>query len=184
MFAELTANCRNRFGIRSASLTNELCSPQHRESRRRVSLRIMNARRLLWTLVCTGVLLIGPGCDSLTRLWESDLEIAYLGDESGYVGRASVSTGTKVIASARRVAVRRTENPNVTELDVDESHYVRGTLDVVYTGRIVFRCNTNQELCQRIQVAPTSGTRPRDVFRQWPLKIGAPGRHPALPRPA
>jgi hypothetical protein len=144
----------------------------------------MNARQLLRTLACTGAILIGPGCDWLTRLSNSDLEVAYLGDESGYVERASVSTGTKVIASARRVGVRTTENPDVTELDVDETHYVRGTLDVVYTGRIVFQCSTTQGVCQRIRVAPTSGTRPRDVFRQWPLRIGGPRVHPALPPPA
>jgi hypothetical protein len=141
----------------------------------------MNTRQLLWALICTGAFLIGSGCDSLTRLWDGDLEMAYLGDESGYVERASVSTGTKVIASARRVEVRRTQDPEVTELDVDETHYARGTLDVVYTGRIVFRCGANQELCQRIRVSPTSGTRPRDVFRHWPSKIGALGAHPAQP---
>jgi hypothetical protein len=144
----------------------------------------MNARQLLRILACTGAILIGLGCDWLTRLWESDLEVAYLGDESGYVERASVATGTKVIASARRVDIRRTENPDVTELDVDETHYVRGTLDVVYTGRIVFQCSTTQAVCQRIRVTPTSGTRPRDVFRQWPLRIGGARAHPALPPPA
>lgn len=78
-------------------------------------------------------LLIGPGCDRLLRLSDRDLEVAYLGDDSGLVEGASVSTDTKVIASARRVGVRTTENPDATELDVDETHYVRGTLDVVYT---------------------------------------------------
>jgi hypothetical protein len=69
------------------------------------------------------------------------------------------------------VGVRKTGNPDVTELDVDETHYVRGTLDVIYAGRIVFQCSTTQKLCQRIRVAPMSGTKSRDVFRQWPLKI-------------
>jgi hypothetical protein len=131
----------------------------------------MNARQLLRSLACAGAVLISPGCDWLTQLSESDLEVHYLGDESGYVERASVSTGAKVIASARRVGVRKTGNPDVTELDVDETHYVRGTLDVIYAGRIVFQCSTTQKLCQRIRVAPMSGTKSRDVFRQWPLKI-------------
>lgn len=145
---------------------------------------IIKARHLLWTAACICAVMIGPGCDRLRRLWDRDLEVAYVGDESGLVERASVSTDTKVIASARRTGVRRTENPDVTELDVDETHYVRGTLDVVYTGRIVFRCNWTEDTCQRIRVAPTSGTRPRDVFRQWPLRVGGPPAHPALPPPA
>ena len=138
----------------------------------------MKARQLLWTAACICTLLIGPGCDRLQRLSDRDLEFSYVGDDSGLVEQASVSTDTKVIASARRMGVRRTENPDVTELDVDETHYVRGTLDVVYTGRIVFRCSSTEGICQRILVSPTSGTRPRDVFRQWPLRIGDLRAHP------
>jgi hypothetical protein len=29
-----------------------------------------------------------------------------------------------------------TDDPPVTEIDVDETHFVRGTLDVVYKGHI------------------------------------------------
>jgi hypothetical protein len=144
----------------------------------------VKARQRLRIASCICALLISSSCDRLRRLSDTDLEVAYLGDDSGLVERASVSTDTKVIASAKRVSVRRTENPNVTEIDVDETHYVRGTLDVVYTGRIVFRCSATEGICQRIQVAPTSGTRPRDIFRQWPLRIGGPPAHPALPPPA
>lgn len=143
----------------------------------------MKARPLLWTAACICALLVSASCDRLRRLSDRDLEVAYLSDESGLVERASVSTETKVIASARRMVVRTTENPGVTELDVDETHYVRGTLDVVYTGRIVFRCSSAEVICQRIRVEPTFGTRPRDIFRQWPLRIGGPVAHPALPSP-
>ena len=79
-----------------------------------------------------------------------------------------MSTRTRVIASARRVGIRRTGNPVVTKVDVDETHFVRGTLDVVYTGRVVFQCSARQDVRPRIRVAPASGTRPRDVFRAVP----------------
>jgi len=114
----------------------------------------MNARQLLRTLACTCAIVILPGCDRLTLLLDSDLEISYLGEEFGHVQRASVSTRTRVIASARRVGIRRTGNPVVTEVDVDETHFVRGTLDVVYTGRVVFQCSARQEVRPRIRVAP------------------------------
>ena len=142
----------------------------------------MNTRLLVWSLAFAGALLLGA-CDRLTRPWDTDLELSYLGDESGHVKLASVSTGTRVIASATRVSIRETENPEVTELDVDETHFVRGTPDVVYTGRIVFECSTKEEVCHRIRVAPTSGTRPRDIFREWPLRINGPPVHPKLPPP-
>ena len=141
----------------------------------------MRDRQLLHAATCVLAILVGAGCDQLRRWSDLDLEMGYLGDESGFVDRASVSTDTKVIASARRVGVRRTDGPGITELDVEETHYVRGTLEVVYTGQIVFRCDSAQGVCDRIHVEPTSGTRPRDIFRRWPLRIGGPHVHPALP---
>jgi hypothetical protein len=133
---------------------------------------IMHTRQLLPTLACLCAL-CAAGCDTVARLCGVDLEVAHVSDDAGYVELASVSTGTRVIASAKRVAVRKTERPDVTELDVEETHYVRGTTDVVYKGRLVFRCEGAQEICTRTAMAPTSGTRPRDLFREWPLKIGS-----------
>jgi hypothetical protein len=113
-------------------------------------------------------------CDQATVLLNRDLSFSYLGDDTGGVERASVASDTRVIASARRVAVRGTDDPAVTRIDVDETHFVRGTLDVVYTGRIVFQCTAGEAWCERVDVAPVSGTRPRDVFRKWPLRMEIP----------
>lgn len=84
----------------------------------------------------------------------------------------SVSTDTRVIASAKRVGVRMIADSTVTEIDVDETHFVRGTLEIVYTGRIVFQCTSGEDYCTRTLVTPVSGTRPRDAFRRWPSRIG------------
>jgi hypothetical protein len=132
----------------------------------------MNTSRLLGIAAVVSGMAIAPGCERLTRMWNSDLEYAYLADESGRVDRASVSTDTRVIASAERVGVRATEEPGVSELEVEETHFVRGTLEVVYTGRLVFRCRVEQAFCSRLAAEGRSGTRPRDVFRQWPMRIG------------
>ena len=117
-------------------------------------------------------LLVASGCNQLNLFLNADLEFAYISDESGRVERASVSTGTRVIATARRSGARQTADPDVTEIDVDETHFVRGTLDVVYTGSIVFQCRTGEGWCRATSVTPVSGTRPRNVFRRWPLRIG------------
>jgi hypothetical protein len=115
-------------------------------------------------------ILAALGCNQLDLLWNSDLEFHYVGDEFGRVERASVSTGTRVIATAKRLDVRMTDNPEVTEIDVDETHFVRGTLNVVYEGRIVFQCRM-EDWCQPIRVTVVSGTRSRNVFRRWPSRI-------------
>ena len=95
-----------------------------------------------------------------------DLAFSYTGDDTGAVERASVDSDTQVIASAKRVATRATTDPAVAEIDVDETHFVRGTLNVVYTGKIVFHCRTGEAWCQRVREAATSGSRPRDVFQE------------------
>jgi hypothetical protein len=136
---------------------------------------ISESRRLTLLTLAT-VFACVCGCDKLTMIANHDLEFSYLGDGQGGADRASVSSRTRVIASARRVAVRSTSDPAVTEIDVDETHFVRGTLTVVYTGRIVFRCRQDEEWCRRVREVPVSGTRPRDVFRKWPLTMSAPMR--------
>jgi hypothetical protein len=70
-------------------------------------------------------LLVAPGCNQLNLFLNADLEFAYLSDDTGRVERASVSTGTRVIATARRSSARETADPDVTEIDVDETHFVR-----------------------------------------------------------
>ena len=113
-------------------------------------------------------------CDRVTMLRNRDLAFSYSGDDGGSVERASVDSDSRVIASATRVATRATTDPAVREIDVDETHFIRGTLNVVYTGRVVFHCRAGDEWCQRVREVPTSGARPRDVFRKWPSRLDAP----------
>ena len=117
--------------------------------------------RVLSVVFAAGLL---ASCDQLTMLRNRDLAFAYTGDDTGAVERASVDSDTQVIASAKRVATRATTDPAVAEIDVDETHFVRGTLNVVYTGRIVFHCRTGEAWCQRVREAATSGSRP------WPTR--------------
>jgi hypothetical protein len=117
------------------------------------------------------------GCERLRRLGEIyrdfDLEFHYVGSDAGLVERASVSTDTRVIASARRTGARPGPDPSVAEVDVTETHFVRGKPDVLYTGRITFACVAGQPFCSVVRVTPVSGTRPRDIFWRWPAWIGA-----------
>ena len=129
--------------------------------------------RTLRVVMLATALLGGVGCDKITMLVNHDLAFSYLSDSQGNVDRASVDSDTRVIASARRVAVRSTTDPAVTEIDVDETHFVRGTLTVVYTGRIVFQCKVGEPWCRRVRQAQVTGARPRDVFRKWPLTLDA-----------
>jgi hypothetical protein len=124
-------------------------------------------------LMLSTALLGAFGCDSVTRFANRDLEFAYQGDSQGGVDRASVDSNTRVIASAQRVAVRSATDPAATEIDVDETHFVRGTLTIVYADRIVFQCTVGETWCLRVREAPVSGTRPRDEFRKWPLRLDA-----------
>jgi Flp pilus assembly secretin CpaC len=120
---------------------------------------------------------VSPGCDRLDRvaalLRDHDLEFHYLGDDAGQVERASVSVDTRVIATARHMQTRVTADPALTEIEVEETHFVRGTLDVTYRGRITFGCAVEQAFCVPLRVTPVSGTRARNVFWRWPARMGA-----------
>ena len=131
--------------------------------------------RLLFR-VCSIVFAAGllASCDRVTMWRNRDLAFSYTGDDTGSVERASVDSDSRVIASAKRIASRATTDPVVAEIDVDETHFIRGTLNVVYTGRIVFHCRTGEAWCQRVREVATSGSRPRDVFRKWPSRLDAP----------
>ena len=89
------------------------------------------------------------------------------------VERASVDQGTRVIATARRVNERTTNDPEVTETEIEETHFVKGTTEVVYRGRVAFRCMVDESFCQPIRVSPEFGERPRDVFWRWPSRMDA-----------
>ena len=129
------------------------------------------ASRILSVVFAAGLL---ASCDQLTMLRNRDLAFSYTGDDTGAVERASVDSNTQVIASAKRIATRATTDPAVSEVDVDETHFVRGTPNVVYTGKIVFQCRRGEAWCERVREAATSGSRPRDVFRKWPSRLDAP----------
>jgi hypothetical protein len=133
--------------------------------------------RSAWILVLIGAAVVTGGCERLARLSEIyrdfDLEFHYVGTDPDGVERASVSIDTRVIASARRTSARPGADPSVTEVEVAETHFVHGTPDVVYTGRITFACVAGQPFCSVVRVTPVSGTRPRDIFWRWPAWIGA-----------
>jgi len=116
----------------------------------------------LWTLgLALAVTLLSSGCDNA-------LEVQYQYDGFGLVETASARSGESIVAVAKRVDIRPVGGPTVTDVEVEETHFARGTQDVVYKGRMVFRCRTNEEFGERITDTPLFGTRPRDVFRRWP----------------
>jgi hypothetical protein len=133
----------------------------------------MNVRVLAlfaFSVICT------CGCqrlEVLRVLWmQGDLEVAYVG-EGSVVERASVDQDTRVIATARRLSGRGTNDPEVTEIEIEETHFVKGTPDVVYRGRVTFRCRGDEPFCQPTRVTPEFGARPRDVFWRWPSRMDA-----------
>ena len=106
-------------------------------------------------------------------LWmQGDTGVAYVG-EGSVVERASADQDTRVIATARRLSGRVTDDPEVTEIEIEETHFVKGTPDVVYRGRVTFRCKADSSFCQPTRVIPEVGVRPRDVFWRWPSRMGA-----------
>jgi hypothetical protein len=115
------------------------------------------------------------GCQRLELfrvLWmEGDLGIAYIG-EGSTVERASVDQGTRVIATARRLSARIIHEPEVTEVEIEETHFVKGTTEVLYRGRVSFSCTANEPFCQPTKVTPEFGERPRNVFWRWPSRMG------------
>ena len=75
------------------------------------------------------------GCErveDLRVLWmQGDLGVAYVG-EGSVVERASADQETLVIATARRLSGRVTNDPEVTEIEIEETHFVKGTPEVLY----------------------------------------------------
>jgi hypothetical protein len=101
------------------------------------------------------------GCERLHILLRNgDLEFSATGDGSGQVQRIGASKEFSEIANAKLAANRQTTDPGVTEVDVVETHYVHRTNEVVYTGRITFRCRSGEDYCSPIQTTSLSGTRP------------------------
>ena len=127
-------------------------------------------------LVLVLALAVSGGCQRFESvaalLRDHDLEFHYIGDDAGHVERASVSVDTRVIATARQTQTRATANPAVTEVEVEETHFVRGTLQVTYTGHVTFACTAGQAFCPPLRVTAASGTRARNVFWRWPASMG------------
>jgi hypothetical protein len=120
----------------------------------------------MWTVACQRI-------EVLRVLWmQGDLGIAYVG-EGSVVERASADQDTRVIATARRLRGRITNDPAVTEIEIEETHFVKGTLDVVYRGRVTFRCKADESFCDPMSLTPEFGVRPRDVFWRWPATMNA-----------
>ena len=91
--------------------------------------------RVLSVVFAAGLL---ASCDQLTMLRHRDLAFSYAGDRTGAVERASVDSDTQVTASAKRVATQATGDTGSGQIDVDETRFVRGTLNVVYRAGSCF----------------------------------------------
>lgn len=141
--------------------------------------RVVHRPRLAWLLALVCATEVIAGCERLDRvtafLRDRDLEFHYIGSDAGDVERASVSVSSdhRVIATARRSQARATGNPPVTEITIEETHFVKGTQDVIYFGRVTFSCHDALDFCSPVRVSPTSGTRPRNVFWRWPASMDA-----------
>ena len=139
-------------------------------SGREVEVKVRVLALFAFAVICT------CGCqrlDALRVLWmQGDLGVAYVG-EGSVVERASVDQDTRVIATARRLSGRATDDPELTEVEIEETHFVKGTTEVVYRGRVTFGCTANEPFCQPMRVTPEFGERPRDVFWRWPSRMDA-----------
>ena len=138
--------------------------------RREVEVKVWLLAFFAFAVTCT------LGCqrlEVLRVLWmQGDLGVAYVG-EGSVVERASIDQDTRVIATARRLSGRITNDPEVTEIEIEETHFVKGTTEVVYRGRVTFVCKADESFCQPIRVSPEFGERPRDVFWRWPSRMDA-----------
>ena len=93
--------------------------------------------RLLSIVFAAGLL---ASCDRVTMLRNRDLAFSYTGDDTGSVERASVDSDPESSRPPNGLPLERRRIRQWREIDVDETHFIRGTLNVVYTGRIVFHC--------------------------------------------
>ncbi|MGH9970425.1 MAG: hypothetical protein ACREBG_21900 [Pyrinomonadaceae bacterium] len=121
-------------------------------------------RRLFWCL-SFGLIILGGGCGE-------SLHVQYNYDNNEMVETALIMKGESLVAIGKRVAIRWVPGPEGAlpgaEVEVEETHFTPGTQNVVYKGRLVFRCRFNEDWCERIADTGVSGSRPRDVLRRWP----------------
>lgn len=101
--------------------------------------------------------------DALTRL-----QFRYEHNAFGSVNAVTASEGGAVVATARKIGSRSAGGPMVTDVEVEETHFEPGTPRVIYRGRIVFRCRTNEPFGEPIESRALSGQRSRVIFDRWP----------------
>jgi hypothetical protein len=114
-----------------------------------------------WALAVL-VILASGGCNKKQFTYQYDY------DAFSLVETITVHSDKSIVATAKRISIRPVGGPVITEIEVEETHFAPATEEVIYKGRIVFQCKTNEEFGQRISDQPISGTRLYDVFLQWP----------------
>ena len=110
---------------------------------------------------CFALTLSGIGCSE-------SLDVRYSYDAFEMVDNATALSGGSVVAVGQRATIKPVGGPNTADIEVEETHFVRGTQTVAYRGQLVFRCRTNEVWCERTGDIVRSGTRARDVFIRWP----------------
>lgn len=104
------------------------------------------------------------------EFYDAGVKIVYAFDAFELVESAVAYRGESLIAKAERVGLRP-NGPTILDIEVEETHFSPKTGDIVYKGKMVFRCRTNVEVGERIEVKPILGKRPRDLFREWPYAV-------------
>ena len=122
-------------------------------------------RGLFWSFGFA-LIILGDGCSE-------SLRVQYNYDGNEMVETAFIMKGESLVAIGKRAPIRPRVGPAVTDLEVEveETHFTPGTQNVVYKGRLVFRCRINEVWCERIADVVVLGTRPRDVFPRWPYNL-------------
>jgi hypothetical protein len=119
---------------------------------------------------------LAAGCQRLdtivTLVRTAGLEFHYTGDGARSPDWASVSSPTCVIAQARRLNPQPNVDAAIAEIEIEETHFPACSPQVIYTGRVVFRCGRGEEFCTPVRTTPLSGSRPRNVFFRWPTSMG------------
>lgn len=104
------------------------------------------------------------------ELYDQGIKIVYNFDAFEMVESALAYKGESLIAKAERVGMHPVE-PVTMDIEVAETYFHQKTGEIVYKGKMVFRCRANVEMGERINVTPVFGKRPRDLFREWPYAI-------------
>lgn len=104
------------------------------------------------------------------ELYDQGVKMVYNFDAFALCESAFAYSGESLIAKAERVGMRGGE-PGILDFEIAETHFHQKTGEIVYQGKMVFRCKTNAEWGERTKVTPVSGKRPKDLFREWPFAL-------------